>query len=200
MKVIKLKTNPNTYSSNVYLLRGEWNRIEDVNAVIDTGSDAWYLTEIKKTNTGVGKKQIEKVLLTHTHFDHTGGLMALKLEFNPEILAANMITGVSRLFKQNEIMRIGESFMEVIHTPGHSSDSVCFYFPSERILFSGDTTIQIHSKGGSYTKDYLESLEKLSKLKIDVVYPGHGAPITGDPAAIIRHSLDIVKTCEIINI
>ncbi|QEN05018.1 MBL fold metallo-hydrolase [Thiospirochaeta perfilievii] len=69
--------------------------------------------------------------------------------------------------------------LEVIHTPGHSPGSVCFYSKDKQVLFTGDTMF----KGGMGRTDFiggnynqlLNSLEKLKKLPIDTkVFPGHG--------------------------
>jgi glyoxylase-like metal-dependent hydrolase (beta-lactamase superfamily II) len=70
---------------------------------------------------------------------------------------------------------VGDISLQVIHTPGHSDDHLCFL--SGRILFTGD-----HIMGGSSVMvedmgDYLRSLEKLEGLELDRLYPGHGPEI-----------------------
>jgi len=193
MRVIKLNTNPNLYSSNSYLLLGAWNKLEDVNALVDTGSDDYIIDEIEKTNKGVGKRPLEKVILTHTHFDHIGALKELKKKYSVEVLAFTKVPGVDRLLEDNEVMKLGDEYFQIIHTPGHSSDSVCIYCSAEKILFSGDTSIRVYSKDNTYSDEYIETIEKLSKLEVKIVYPGHGAPITENPEEIIANTLRILK-------
>ncbi|MDP4115204.1 MAG: MBL fold metallo-hydrolase [Bacteroidota bacterium] len=193
MKVIKLKTRPNTYSGNTYLVLGSWNALNDVNTVIDSGIDDFLISQIELVNTGVGKKKVDKVFLTHTHFDHAGGVDALKRAYTPIVYAGTSSLGIDKLLKDNEIFIMGDKYFEAIKTPGHSSDSFCFYCKEERVLFSGDTNLQINSGGGVYEPEFLESLQKLAKLKISVIYPGHGDSITASTEEMIKKTIRIVK-------
>lgn len=189
MKIFNLETNPAIYSSNSYLILGTWNKLTDVNTLVDTGSDDYIIKQIEKINTGVGKKPLDKVILTHTHFDHVGAIKQIKKRFGPEILAMNKIDGVDRILKDGELLMLGDNYFTVIHTPGHSSDSLCLYCKSEGILFSGDTSIRIYKQDESYTPEYVETIRTLARLKIQTVYPGHGEAITEHPEKILQNSL-----------
>jgi glyoxylase-like metal-dependent hydrolase (beta-lactamase superfamily II) len=75
---------------------------------------------------------------------------------------------------------------QVIHTPGHSWDSCCFYHPQTRSLITGDTLLGSASKNRlvvpaiyASRRQTLETLDTLSKLAIQRVYPGHGSVISG---------------------
>lgn len=76
--------------------------------------------------------------------------------------------------------------LEVIWTPGHDRDHICLYEPNTRILFSGDHIlpdtvphIGMHVEGKSDNiLDYVNSLEKLRELEVDLVLPGHENPFT----------------------
>ncbi|MBW1746511.1 MAG: MBL fold metallo-hydrolase, partial [Deltaproteobacteria bacterium] len=70
MKIINLTNDSKIYTSNVYFLIGDWKGFDDVNALIDAGRDHSIIEKIKKLDTGVGKKKLEKVVLTHGHYDH----------------------------------------------------------------------------------------------------------------------------------
>ncbi len=194
MKIIELKTNPQIYSSKSYLVLGSWNKLSDVNTVIDTGSDSYIINHIERINTGVGKKCVDKVILTHNHFDHVGGIKEIKKKYGAEILAFNKMAGVDRLLKDGEEILIGDCYFQVIHTPGHSSDSVCLYCKSERILFSGDTAIRVYTSDHAYTDEYIKSLERLSMLRISIIYPGHGEPFIDSPEKILKKSLENMKS------
>ena len=78
MKIIPLKKSDKIYSCNPYLILGDWNHVEDLNTVIDPGTDDFILDEIAHLSAGLGKVAVEQILLTHNHFDHAGGMMALK--------------------------------------------------------------------------------------------------------------------------
>jgi len=193
MKVINLPTNEETYNCNPYLILGSWNKLEDINALIDAGADNYLVKEIEKQSTGVGKKPVDKVIITHNHFDHTGAVQMLKEKYGAEILAFIKFPGVDRVLKEGESFLLGDKRFEVIHTPGHSSDSICLYCADEGVLFSGDMTIRVYAQDGSYSDEYIKSIEKLSKLKINVIYPGHGEPITENPELIISNTLKILN-------
>ncbi|OGK62163.1 hypothetical protein A2334_04900 [Candidatus Roizmanbacteria bacterium RIFOXYB2_FULL_38_10] len=64
----------------------------------------------------------------------------------------------------------------VLHTPGHSPDSICLYESNKKILFSGDTlypgNIYLHLAESNLT-DYLNSIKKLMKLSISIIFPAH---------------------------
>jgi len=72
MKIIPLRTNPNVYCCRVYLVLGDWSTLDDVNTMIDVGTDGYALHHVQEIYTGVGKRAVAQVILTHNHFDHAG--------------------------------------------------------------------------------------------------------------------------------
>ncbi|MBF0545025.1 MAG: MBL fold metallo-hydrolase [Candidatus Riflebacteria bacterium] len=206
MKIIELETNPGKYSCKCYLILGSWNAITDVNTVVDVGTDAYFLNDMEKINTGVGKKAIQQVVLTHCHFDHSGGLKKVKDRYQPKVLAYNKIEGVDEMLVGGETLKMGDGFFDVIHFPGHSQDSLCFYCQAERTLFAGDTQLVIRSPGGSFLESYLHAFLKLVALPIEKIYFGHDKPLFGeekeirkiliDTLSIIRKSQIVKKTDE----
>ena len=127
MRVTVLKKNPAIYTCQSYLVRGNWNTIPDMNTLIDIGTDGYIIDEINKINTGVGKKRVAQVFITHEHFDHAGGLKLLKNEFSPKIFAYKKLPGVDEIVRDFMKVRIGDQDGVVISTPGHSNDSICIY-------------------------------------------------------------------------
>ena len=188
-----LNNNNGVYTCNVYLVLGTWNALEDVNTLVDTGSDGNLLPEVEKIYTGVGKKGVDRVILTHDHFDHSGGLPAINKKYKPEVYAFSGDHMKYLPLTDGQIIRMGDRDFEVIHAPGHSSDSICLYCKDERVLFSGDTSIQINSPGGTYEKAFVNALERLSTLDVETIYPGHGSPITRNAEEVLQHTLTIVK-------
>ena len=88
---------------------------------------------------------------------------------------------------------MGDRYFEVIHTPGHSNDSLCFYCAEDGVLFSGDMPIHIMTVEGTYIPEYVEALDRIARLKIYIIYPGHGEPVTEQPLDMIRETLKNVR-------
>jgi glyoxylase-like metal-dependent hydrolase (beta-lactamase superfamily II) len=147
---------------------------------------------------------LKMILLTHSHWDHIGGVKILKTHYpNANILvhetdAPNLkepgsdglpsfvpIEGVTpdAFLKEGDVINLGDLSFKVIETPGHSCGSVCFFFEKQRVLFSGDTlfkgAIGNLSFPTSEPKKMRDSLKKLFLLpKETVIYPGHGEKTT----------------------
>ena len=100
---------------------------------------------------------------------------------------------MDELLDDGQRMKIGDREFEVIHVPGHSSDSICLYCKEDEILFSGDAPLRIMTAGGSYSADFIDALENLMRHPIRTIYPGHDEPIQGKATDIIRTTLRNVK-------
>lgn len=186
VRIVALKKNDRTYSCRSYLILGDWNRMEDINTLIDPGIDDFVIAEIERLSTGFGKVPVQQILLTHNHFDHAAGSLALKERYNCKVLAAIDGPGVDELLPDGSFIKAGDDFLEVIHTPGHSSDSICLYAPSLKTLFSGDTQLQPHQAGEEYTREAAAGIEKLAERNIESIYPGHDEPLTIGGGELIR--------------
>ena len=193
MRVKILNKKDRTYSSNVYLVRGDWNRLEDVNTLIDTGTDNSILDEIEKTYAGVGKRKVEQLILTHNHFDHTGNLEAIKKQYRPKVYAFHDGEYVDEVLKDGQKVHIGDREVEVIHVPMHSSDSICLYCDEEGVLFSGDTPMRIMSTGGTYPDEFVRIMERISRLDIRVIYSGHDSPSRKGIKEVLENTIRNVK-------
>lgn len=146
---------------------------------------------------------LEKIVLTHSHWDHIADVAPLKKEFNVPVYVhpldrQNLETpGSDRLspmvpvegvigaqsLEESDLIHVGEVCFRILHTPGHSPGGICLYCEAEQILFSGDTLF----KGtiGNLTLPTADapsmwlSLKKLSALPAETkVYPGHGGSTT----------------------
>lgn len=92
---------------------------------------------------------------------------------------------VTKKLHDGDTIRIGKHELRVIHTPGHTPDSCCFLMKSEgkKILFSSDIVsafCQPALTRAETVVEYVRSVRKLAKLKVDVLCPGHGAFILSD--------------------
>ncbi|WP_277059007.1 MBL fold metallo-hydrolase [Trichlorobacter lovleyi] len=198
MRVIQLARNPQSYTCRSYLILGEWNQLDAVNTLIDPGTDEYVLDEIEKIYTGCGKVAVEQVLLTHNHFDHAASAPLLRQRYGARVYGWVDGPGVDSLLKEGQLLKAGDDYLEVIHTPGHSSDSVAFYCQSHKLLFSGDTQLRIRTIGGKYTRDYVQTLIKLAQREIDLIYPGHDEPFNHDVRNIMLTTLQNVRQSEVI--
>jgi len=196
MKIIPLKNNDIIYSCNSYLILGDWNRIDDINTIIDPGTDDFIMEEIERLSTGFGKIPVAQVILTHNHFDHSGAVKALKERYSTRVLAFSEGPGIDGLLCDGEFIKAGDDILEVLHTPGHSSDSICLYSPSEKALFSGDTQVRVRWPGDVYSPEFVEALFKLACRDIQKIFSGHDAPITNDCQEILLHTLRNIHSTE----
>lgn len=159
---------------------------------------------------------ITHILLTHGHFDHVSGAAAVKKKFGAAIYLHAADTALCRPDTRGRAQQLGISFeappievmlkggqrlavgsldFTVLHTPGHTPGSVCFYEKSHGVLFSGDTIFQggygrTDLPGGS-TVQLFESIQKniFSLPDETLLYPGHGETTSvGEASAYYRES------------
>ncbi len=194
MKIIPILGKNNIYSSNVYMVMGDWKRIEDMNTLVDVGNDPSIIEAIGNMNMGVGKNKVEQVILTHDHSDHTGILPLIRAAFHPKVYAFSpFMDGVDHILKHGDTIRMGDRIFEVLHTPGHSSDSVCLYNKETGDLFVGDTPVMIRSVDGAYENSFYQAMITLCRREIQTIYFGHGDPLVQNAQEMLRTSLQNVR-------
>ncbi|MGO9240171.1 MAG: MBL fold metallo-hydrolase [Bryobacteraceae bacterium] len=197
MRIVMLENSGQVYTSQVYLVLGGTSRLEDVNTLVDVGQDPAILTSILRAPTGVGKWPVEQVVLTHNHSDHCALLPRVREAFHPQVFAFSpSIDGVDCLLRDGDTIRMGDEAFEVIHTPGHSSESICLYNETEGVLFAGDSPLLITSPTGTYEAGFLEALEKLCARDVRRIYFGHGAPLTEHCNERLRESQRMAGECS----
>jgi glyoxylase-like metal-dependent hydrolase (beta-lactamase superfamily II) len=176
-------TGPGT---NTYLVG-----IDEI-AVIDPGPDeASHLDAV----VGCGGDRIRWILLTHTHLDHAPAAKGLAKRTGAPVLAfapTDDSVHVDQIIGEGFTIEATEFRLKAIHTPGHASNHLCFLLVEEQMLFSGDhinngQTVVINPPDGDMAT-YLASLEKLKKVRLRTIAPGHGHLID-DPKAKIDEYL-----------
>jgi glyoxylase-like metal-dependent hydrolase (beta-lactamase superfamily II) len=193
MRVIMLQNSGLIYTSNAYLVLGNWSRLSDVNTLIDTGRDPAVLEALAQAPTGVGKKSVEQVVLTHGHYDHVEVLEAIRERFQPVVCAfRGAVERPDRVLDDGDEIPAGDGTLEVIHTSGHSSDSICLYSRREGVLFAGDAPLLVNSGDATYEDSFATALEKLCSRDVRIIYFGHGAPLVEDCDKRLRRSLELV--------
>jgi glyoxylase-like metal-dependent hydrolase (beta-lactamase superfamily II) len=144
-------------------------------------------------------RDLVRVLVTHGHADHASGVPALRARW-PRLepwCHSSRASGRDALgwrpLKHGQTLPAGDDELEVLHTPGHAPDHVCFFRRRDRSLFVGDmmaigTTIMIPAGRGGHLRSYLESLQRLAGLEARRAYPGHG-PVIESPGSLIAEYL-----------
>lgn len=167
-------TGPGT---NTYLVG-----VDEV-AVIDPGPD-----DKRHIDAIIGAATAERVrwvLLTHTHPDHLPGTARLVAATGAEVLAyskRDSSAKVNRAIGDGDVVNGTEFSIDVLHTPGHVSNHLCFLLTEERFLFTGDTildgmySVVARSTGGDMA-EYMATLERLRKKRLSRIAPGHGEVI-----------------------
>ncbi len=182
--------------SNVYVVDGQ--------LVIDTTTGLLKKQLLKQfEKIGIDVKSIERIINTHLHFDHLGGNYiftrarvgmhtadAEEFKKNPDATYFSFFGGsikrrdVDFLLVDGHKIKTDNFNFKVIHAPGHTKGSICLYEPHEKILISGDVLFH-HSVGrtdliGGDAKEMINTLQKIKKLDVEVLLPGHGRIVERD--------------------
>jgi glyoxylase-like metal-dependent hydrolase (beta-lactamase superfamily II) len=169
-------------------------------ALVDAGCGLRLGRLYKNINEcGVDPKTIEYLLITHCHYDHTGGAAAIRNEIGCQTIAHeleasylekgdNTVTAANwygakidpfpidvKLEGPENDLTLGGKTITAIHAPGHSPGSVVYLAESDgqKILFGQDVHGPLAPGLKSNRKDYLESLNKLISLNADILCEGH---------------------------
>ncbi len=189
-----MMTGPGT---NTYVLGEREMAVVDPGPAMPAHTDA-----IMQALSG---RPLKWIFVTHSHGDHSPGTAALQaltgasvIGFAPpqDALYQDASFTPDRLFLDGERITCDGFTVQLIHTPGHVSNHVCFLLEEDGLLFTGDhilqgTTPVILPPDGDM-RDYLASLEQLRELPLQALAPGHG-DIMHEPAqmisTLIRHRL-----------
>lgn len=194
---VYLWTNISINNCNTYLIGGE------TSILIDTGLESCLegvLAEIKKD--GFDPEKIDTIITTHSHPDHFDGIKSFmqrdtQMALHPEEDKFLKETGLGFYnmfglklpeyrvdhFLQEGEFKVKNTIFEIYHTPGHSPGSISIYWPEKKALIVGDVIFQ----GGVGRTDFpggdgnllKESIERLSKLDVEYLLPGHGDIVKG---------------------
>ncbi|MFN2388245.1 MAG: MBL fold metallo-hydrolase [Actinomycetota bacterium] len=135
--------------------------------------------------------RISHILVTHRHQDHVGGVAALAARSGAPVLAyGDAPAGGETVAPVDDghVVATGGARLKCLHTPGHSSDHLCFSLEGAASLLSGDSilgegTAVIAPPDGDM-RAYMRSLRRLAGLDVDRIYPGHFRPLDGGRAVI----------------
>lgn len=165
--------------------------------VIDPGpDDEMHLRAVQEAVHSRGAKVVQ-TLLTHGHADHSEAARKFAELTSAPVRAldpAHRFGGEG--LGDGDVIRIEGLRLEVVATPGHTTDSLSFLVPQTRSLLTGDTilgrgtTVVAHPDGR--LDAYLASLERLAELsgsaRLEQLLPGHG-PVLGQPGLVVDQYL-----------
>ena len=184
--------SPFTFRGTGTYILGEGNV-----AIIDPGPD--QPEHVKAIVEGLKNETISHILITHTHNDHSPAAKALKeitgaptYGFGPHgsgkpALKPTAQVGGDMDFRPDEKTQDGsviygnDWIVSCLHTPGHTSNHICFSWDEEKVLFPGDQVMgwstSIVSPPDGDMGDYMRSLDKLMSRDDKIYYPTHGPEI-----------------------
>ncbi|MCL0091597.1 MBL fold metallo-hydrolase [Dehalococcoidales bacterium] len=191
---------------NTYVIR------DDLSIIIDPGSTQFLPSLIADLhNDGIEPKDIDIITNTHLHGDHCWANEAFKKLSGAKILSHQLqrrfyditVIGAAKFFGLQPVKFNQDSYLEqlntgefkLIHSPGHSPDSICFYSKQQGILICGDVifnqnTGRVDLPGGS-AEELKQSIEELSQLEIEYLLPGHMDIITS--AKKVKRNFEFIK-------
>jgi glyoxylase-like metal-dependent hydrolase (beta-lactamase superfamily II) len=198
-RLVAPNASPFTFNGTCTYIVGQ-----DKVAIIDPGpDDDLHLSALLAAVEG---EQVETILITHTHRDHSVGARKLRAAIGAQVVgaapftprgngAAGLDSAHDRDYSPDTILADGERWqragftIEAIATPGHCSNHLCFALLEENALFSGDhvmgwSTSIVAPPDGSM-RAYMDSLDKLRGRPETIYWPGHGGPVL-EPQRYLR--------------
>lgn len=206
---IYLWNNPRENNCNSYLIDGKTPLLVDPG--LEQRVDSLFE---RMRQDGFDPARIRVVIGTHCHPDHfTGSTKFVDSEARVAMSREEekfMIEEGSRWYaahgkkaptfpvdfylKEGDL-KLGKHEFEVILAPGHSPGSLCIYWPKYKALICGDVIfrggigrVDLPGGNGGHLK---QSIEKLSKLRIELILPGHGPAIQG--SANVKANFEMIK-------
>ena len=194
MKVVLLKKQTEIPTTNSYLVFNDKIRHDNTTTLVDIGYDPSIIYEIKKTLKSTGREKVNRVILTHQNSNHKGIIRTIKETYNPRIYSVTKDDSADEFLQDGQIIRICGYAFEIIHVSVNSHSCICLYSKEAKILFSGNMPLEIISIGGSYQKQFVETLEKLRNLDIKTIFSGYEMPFRKNIKRILDNTLKNVKT------
>lgn len=198
-------------NGNHFLLRSDRPVLVDTGYIGDFAQTKELLEGL-----GTDLSKVQLIINTHTHSDHVGGNAIIQEMSGCEIalhsVGKHFIDSrddwstwwryygqEARFFKctlsirDGDVVPIGPYMFKAIHTPGHASDGIILYHAPSKILLSSDAlwendmaAMTLRVEGSTALFAHEESLEKISRLDIQRVFPGHGSPFSDSRAALMK--------------
>ncbi len=196
--------------ANTYVIK------DKITVLIDPGSENYLERKLEEMREdGIDAKEVDLIMITHLHPDHCDATVVLKelsgakvalhpsqlryLDIMAEEASKFIGIGMEKKFDADLVLEdklnIGNTELKIIHTPGHSPGSVCFYTLAKKILICGDLVFE-KSVGRTdlpfgNKEELKSSIKKVSILDTELLLPGHGAIIEGK--SNVKRNYEFVK-------
>jgi hydroxyacylglutathione hydrolase len=195
---------------NTYVIKGS------PGIIIDPGSAEYLSSRVNALKKdGINPSDIGFIVNTHLHIDHCGANAAFKALSGAKIalhpvqkhnLQLVMVDGTRLLgdeppeFKEDFLLDekrlvFGDIELELVPSPGHTPDSVCFYDRQYKVLICGDVLFEMNTGRvdlpGGDADALKESIESLSQLDVELLLPGHMGAVTG--ASNVKRNFEYIK-------
>ena len=202
-------TDMSANNANSYIIR------TDVTVLVDPGHLQLMKHLLQSIRMdGIHEESVQGLIGTHAHPDHIEGFQAFsnrpvwialglkEAEFmkaaGPEMYRMMGVAApdfrIDVFLKEGELKLGGESF-EVLEVPGHSPGSICLYWPANKALISGDVVFEMGigraDLPGGDPQALLKGVDRLSKLDVEILLPGHGNPIVGTDR--VKRNFELIK-------
>jgi len=189
------------FDANMYLILEDNEYLN----LIDTGTGLNVLQTIEDIKIQFDSVILKRIILTHCHIDHSGGLHDLANKFSPEVMVYELEapyiemgndtvtvagffgvvfpqTKVNVYLEDGSVLDFGDLQFSIYRMPGHTAGSIVLYNSKKKILISGDVVFP----GGSFGRtdfptgngaELVNSLKRIAEMDVEILLPGHMPPL-----------------------
>ncbi|KAG2184975.1 hypothetical protein INT43_000888 [Umbelopsis isabellina] len=167
-----------------------------------------YLPCLKKSLEDLEGAYISDIIISHTHYDHWGGLPSILSsglnqssspirvhKFMPNVMETTEFSSAHQIpediritpLENNHKFQVEGATLQVIHTPGHTKDHCTFFLEEEGSIFTADCILGQGTAVFEDLKDYIDGLKRLLDYEPKRLYPGHGPVIEEGKTKILEY-------------
>ena len=172
---------------NTYILKDE------ITVLVDIGLENFLPDLVREMQKdGMDPKDVDVITNTHFHTDHCQANEAFRKVSEAKFMIYDkakkyLPNGLKTNLVFTEKLKLNNTSLEILHTPGHTPESICIYWPDKKALICGDL-IFLHGVGrtdlGGDPELLRQSIRHVSKLDVEILLPGHGEVLRGKESVV----------------